>query len=364
MGQFLQVNGDYNIKAGDGAKIVLDTGPAVSGGSVVVTGNLVVEGETVYVAATNLDVTDNIITLNSGETQEGVSLVYSGLEIDRGFYTDSTIVPRSVLLYQEATDLVDREITDVHPTWFIANGSTPGPFNFNESNLKLRRILTDASTDSGDLILIGAGTGVVKVFGTDNYEDQVTHDDDIPNKKYVDDAIQEQPTFQIVAPQLQDTRVIIADVDITPNTSDEFGSLAYFTNVTTYDTDGKSAVSFLVDGTLVAQYYEDKILFGKPGVEGFEFDGTNYEIRTETSVSDQNIYIRTSGSGKLQTNYALQLDKLSSGPTYVANSTLLYAKATGIGESGVWFVNDNADADKRNGELISKNKALVFSMLF
>ena len=37
MGQFLRVNGDYNIRAGDGAKITLDTGPAASGGSVRVT---------------------------------------------------------------------------------------------------------------------------------------------------------------------------------------------------------------------------------------------------------------------------------------------------------------------------------------
>jgi hypothetical protein len=34
MGQFLRVNGDYSVRAGDGAKITLDTGPAASGGSV------------------------------------------------------------------------------------------------------------------------------------------------------------------------------------------------------------------------------------------------------------------------------------------------------------------------------------------
>lgn len=364
MGQFLQVNGDYNIKAGEGAQITLDTGPAVSGGSVLVTGDLIVRGDTVQVAATNLDLADNIITLNYGETREGVTLVYSGFEVDRGFYTDSSAVPRSVLLYHEGEDLVNAEDIDRRPTWFIANNSAPGPFNFSESNLKLRRILTDSGTDSGDLILIGTGTGVVKVIGTDNYENQVTHDDDIPNKKYVDDAIQEQPTFQIVAPQSQDTRVIIADADVTPNNTDEFGSLAYFTNITGgEDTNNLSAVSILVDGTLVAQFYEDMVLFGKTGAHGIEVDGVNFEIRTESSITDQNILIRTAGTGKLQTNYALQLDQ-GGEPTYVSGSTLLYAKAPSIGQSGVWFVNDSADTSKQVGELISKNKALVFSMLF
>ena len=41
-----------------------------------------------------------------------------------------------------------------------------GVYGFRDSNVKLRRILTDSSTDSGDLTLIGTGSGVVKVKGT------------------------------------------------------------------------------------------------------------------------------------------------------------------------------------------------------
>jgi hypothetical protein len=361
MGQFLQVNGDYNIKAGEGARITLDTGLPASGGEVRVTGNLIVEGITVSVAATNLDLTDNIITLNSGETFEGVFKDYAGFEVDRGFYADSSAVPRAVLLYAEPTDLVDIEDADPRPTWLIANNSAPGPFNFDESNLKLRRILTDIGTDSGDLTLIGSGTGVVKVIGTANYEDQVTHDDDLPNKKYVDTAIQTQPTFQIVAPT-EDTRVIVVDKDILSG----FGSEAYLSSLPgTYDTDGESAVSFLVDGNLVAQVYQDRVLIGRNGLNGLVIDGPNYEIRTEPQVNDQNIYIKTDGTGKLQTNYALQLDLIApDGPNYVSGSTLVYGRTPEIGDSGVWYVNDNLQVNKRKGELVSKNRALLFSMIF
>jgi len=42
----------------------------------------------------------------------------------------------------------------------------------------------------------------------------------------------------------------------------------------------------------------------------------------------------------------------------------LYAAESGAGTTGIYFVNDNAEVAKQNGELISKNKALVFSMLF
>lgn len=350
MGQYLRVNGDYNIKAGDGAKIILDTGPAISGGSVRVTGNLVVEGDTFNISTTNLTIEDNIINLNTGEVGPGVTLVYSGIEVERGDTTSVTPQNNASFLYDESSD-----------AWIIAHGSAPGPFNFDSSSLKLKQILTNSATDSGDLTLIGTGTGVVKVFGTINYESQVTHDDDLPNKKYVDDAIQNQPTFQIVAPQSQDTRVVIADKEITPNLASQPGSLAYFTATTSYSTYGESAVSIIVDNQLVGQFFTNRLELGD-----LELGGglDRNEITSRAGITNENIYIRTQGTGKLQTNYALQLEKIGVVPAYVADNVLLYAATPGVGTTGVWFQNDSATVSRRNGELISKNKALVFSMLF
>jgi hypothetical protein len=350
MGQFLRVNGDYNIRAGDGAKITLDTGPAVSGGSVLITGNLVVEGDTVNVSTTNLAIEDNIISLNTGEVGPGVTLTYSGIEIDRGNTSSITPQNNASFLYDESTD-----------SWILAHGSAPGPFNFDASSLRLKQILTNSTTDSGDLTLIGTGTGVAKVIGTINYEDQVTHDDDIPNKKFVDDAILNNPTFQIVAPQSQDTKVVIADKEITPNTSGTAGSLAYFTATTTHSTYGESAVSIIVDNALVGQFYANRFETGDLEIGG---GPDRNEITSRASITNENIYLRTQGTGKLQTNYAMQFEKIGTVPSYVSDNVLLYAAAPGIGTSGVYFVNDSAEVVKQNGELISKNKALVFSMLF
>ena len=350
MGQFLRVNGDYNIRAGDGAKITLDTGPAVSGGSVLITGNLVVEGDTFNISTTNLTIEDNIISLNTGEVGPGISLIYSGIEIERGNTSSITPQNNASFLYDESTD-----------SWILAHGSAPGPFNFDASSLRLKQILTNATTDSGDLTLIGTGTGVIKVFGTTSYEDQVTHDDDIPNKKFVDDAILNNPTFQIVAPQRQDTKLVIADKEITPNTSGTAGSLAYFTATTTHSTYGESAVSIIVDNDLVGQFYANRFETGDLEIGG----GSNRnEITSRASITNENIYIRTQGTGKLQTNYAMQFEKIGVIPSYVSDSVLLYAAAPSIGTTGIYFVNDSAEVAKQNGELISKNKALVFSMLF
>jgi hypothetical protein len=350
MGQFLRVNGDYNIRAGDGAKITLDTGPAVSGGSVRVTGNLVVEGDTVNVNTTNLAIEDNIISLNTGEVGPGVTLVYSGIEVERG--NTSAVSPQNnaSFLYDESTD-----------SWILAHGSAPGPFNFDASSLRLKQILTNSTTDSGDLTLIGTGTGVIKVFGTTSYEDQVTHDDDIPNKKFVDDAILNNPTFQIVAPQSQDTKVVIADKEITPNVSGTAGSLAYFTATTTHSTYGESAVSIIVDNALVGQFYANRFEIGDLEIGS---GPDRNEITSRAGITNENVYVRTQGTGKLQTNYAMQFEKIGTVPGYVSNNVLLYAAVPSTGTTGIFFVNDSAEAAKQNGELISKNKALVFSMLF
>jgi len=350
MGQFLRVNGDYNIRAGDGAKITLDTGPVASGGSVRVTGNLVVEGETLNVSATNLTIEDNIISLNVGEVGPGVTLGYSGIEIERGSTASITPQNNASFLYDESTD-----------AWIIAHGTAPGPFNFDASSLRLKQILTNSTTDSGDLTLIGTGTGVVKVLGTINYEDQVTEDDDIPNKKFVDDAIQNNPTFQIVAPQSQDTKVVIADKEIDAIDPGGPGSLAYFTSSTTHSTYGESAVSIVVDGALVGQFYTNRFETGDLEIGG---GPDRNEITSRAGITNENIYLRTQGTGKLQTNYAVQFEKIGTVPSYVSNNTLLYAAESGTGTTGIYFVNDNAEVAKQNGELISKNKALVFSMLF
>ena len=354
MGQFFRVNGDYNIKVKDGGTIKLDTG---SSGDTIITGNLTVQGDVTSVSSTNLEIKDRIITLNDGENGPGVSLTYSGIEIDRGTYVDSTAVPRAAFVWNETNPgfTTDEDPASAAGYWQIVTGSSETVYGFADSNLKLRRILTNSSTDSGDLTLIGTGTGVVKVAGTTNYRLQVTDNDDIPNKDYVDFSILNNPTFQIRAPQGENTRVIIADKDITPNDASTGGSLAYYYAATGYpiSTDGasESGVGFLVDGSITATFYKNRVL-----LQSLEI--VDSEIRHDSS--NQNIFINTNGTGKLQTNYAIQLDNNAVSPGIVTGSHIIYSKPESTGKSGIYFVNTENTRD----ELVSKNRALLFSMLF
>jgi hypothetical protein len=312
-----------------------------------VTGDLVVEGSTVIIEATNLDIEDNIIVLNKGETGAGVTLDYSGIEIDRGTLGEAS------LIWNENIAIPAGSSSSNAGGWQFVSG-TGGVYSFSDSRLKLKEILTESTTDFGDLLLIGQGTGVVKVIGTDNYENQVTHDDDVPNKKYVDDTIQNNPTFQVVS---DNSRVTVSDKERLPNIAAQPGSLAYLTATTGFSTGGESAVSVIVDAALNTQFYPNR-------TEMFSLEFTGSEITTKSGITNQNINVRTQGTGKLQTNYAVQLDSIAGTPAYVTDATLLYSATPSIGTTGVWYVNPTAEARLQSGELINKNKALVFSMIF
>lgn len=343
MGQYLQTNGDYNIKTAEGGVIRLDTGPGI--GKVVITGNIFIGGDTTTVNAEQLDVKDNIISLNVGDPGPGVTLRYSGFRVNRGSLTSASI------LYDENDD-----------TWNFVYGSDTEGLDWDNTKLRVKTITTDADTDLGDLTLIGTGSGVVKVFGTIDYTNEILSraavldpeaDSILVNKGYVDFAIVNQPSFQITS---DDSRVILTDA-VGPEAATNLAYLAGL-GVTSY---GESAVSFILDGQLSAQVYKThlttpRLELGVPGQLG------PFEITT--NGTNDNIYIRTQGTGKLQTNYAIQIEENAVVPASVSGSTLLYAAQLNTGASGLYFVNDSTELSKQSGELVSKNRALLFSMIF
>jgi hypothetical protein len=78
--QILQYNNSLN-KWENRSDILID-------GSLNVIGNLYVSGTTVTVNTEDLNIKDNIILINSGETGSGVTLVDAGIKIDRGSWED------------------------------------------------------------------------------------------------------------------------------------------------------------------------------------------------------------------------------------------------------------------------------------
>lgn len=339
MGQVVRVNGDYAIKTSEGGTILLDTGPNV--GFVKVTGSLLVEGETLTVSANNLNIKDNVITVNYGEAAAGVTPIYAGIKVDRGTLVDS------LLVFNESDD-----------SWNIANGETETSLNFTNSKLRLRSILTDPSTDAGDLTLIGYGTGVIKVTGTTNYEQHVTDDDDIPNKKYVDNAIETSPSFQILR---GNTRVVAFDTSSELTT--ELFPIGPYSSPPLAD-----QVAVIINNRRVALFTEQQFemrgitvfaesprgadIFGSPVSDAVTIQATN---------TNTNLKLETTGTGKVQVTYAMQFDAVSSevAPSAVSNTTVLYSGTPAGGGTGLYAVNTG-----KRDELILTNRAILYSMIF
>jgi hypothetical protein len=185
-------NTDYKISVQDGGEITLDTGVDV--GTVVVTGDLRVQGELTTVNTTDLAIEDNVIVLNRvpGEdpndpgATEGVTEGTSGIEIYRG-----SLVPV-------------RWIYDESVNWSLGGLSGTGTFYAQQGTRKLP--LNTPGIRSDGTLYVDTGTGVISVTGTQNYEESVFNyvggdispaadgsivldDDHIPNAKGIADFI-------------------------------------------------------------------------------------------------------------------------------------------------------------------------------
>lgn len=316
MSKTLNVNsGDYNIKVPSGQTITLDTGDQV--GNVQITGNITIAGTQTVVNSQELDIVDNIIVLNKGETGAGITENTSGIQIDRGTESDA------LLVFDENTSFNDP----------VTQTVTPGTFVFKTADNAIIGLRTNAiTTGGGDLYLINSGTGVISVSGTNNYENQITDDDDVPNKKYVDDAI----TTGIQTITIQS----IARGDSALNLFDE-----------SID-GGVSNLKITIDGAEVAQFKKNTT-----EIEDIVFQDNT--ISTLTSATD--LTLSSSGTSFVTIDGILKMPVQSSATNVNPGTNIaVYGKDPATGNSGVWYTNKDSYED----ELISTNRSLLFSMLF
>ena len=316
MSKTLNVNsGDYKVKVPSGQSITFDTGAGV--GNVQITGNITIAGTQTVVNSQELDIVDNIITLNKGETGSGVTENTSGIEIDRGTALNAQMV------FDEQTSFNDT----------ITQTVKPGTFVFKTTDNAIIGLRTNAiTTGGGDLYLINSGTGVISVSGTNNYEAQVTEDDDVPNKKYVDDAI----TTGIQTITIQS----IARGDSALNLFDE-----------SID-GGVSNLKITIDGAEVAQFKKNTT-----EIEDIVFQDNT--ISSLTSATD--LTLSSSGTSFVTIDGILKMPIQTSGTSVNPGTNIaVYGKDPATGNSGVWYTNKDSYED----ELISTNRSLLFSMLF
>jgi hypothetical protein len=310
MARIIKVNDDdYRIVVESGGSITLDTG--TNTGGVQITGNLSVLGTFFNITAENTIIRDNLITINDGETGLGVTANQgrAGFNIDRGTRLDAN-------LYFDEN--VRRDNQSQGPNFI-------GAFTFVDEEDNFLSIATNnIHTNGENLYLINDGTGVVSVQGTVDYETNVIHDDHIPNKKYVDDAI----AAGLADPKALDDSTIKLEVSGSTN------SLALTIN------------------NVQEAYWSDQYHI----VQDIKLVGSRIEP-TRTGID---LILASTGTGHVQIDDTLRLKKLPFSPTGLQDSTLIYGKDAGRGGTGVFYTRTNNES----GELVSARRALAFSVIF
>ena len=307
---------DYTLKVEGGGNITFDTGDQI--GTVIVTGDLLVEGNTTTVESETLTIKDNIIVINEGETGNGITLFTAGLRVDRGRDPDADF-------------LFDETLNWLSPTNSVQNGA----FVMRDQTGMLLGLRTNSiTTGGGDLFLINEGTGVISVAGTVDYESNVTDDDDIPNRKYVDDQV-----------------AFLLSVLPLPVTN-QIGEFDTILEVNDFEEDGTaSKMTFTLDGTLIARW-------DRTEHDLYDLRFSDSSIRSTASNVD--LTLSAPGLGSVAIDDNLKFFKVTVDPFASSDGTRLFSKISQANDSGLFFVSDTG----KRGELASIRKALAFSIIF
>jgi len=426
MSKILKVyNGDYKVAVQDGGNITLDTGNLT--GNVIVTGNLEVKGTTTTVESTEVTISDNVILLSEGTVGSGLpsSVNYqSGIEIDRGsavnakwvydeqvswtlgglsgvsipagtFYAEvggqklpintPGIVAQGNLYVDTGNGVISvTNTSDYEEKVFNYNSGTLEPnasgvvivdddhipnakavvdyVNYafqssltpfiREGNTKVEASdevhtvagISAISTDGATTVIQTAGphgflvTDTVDIFGLNGNGDPI---ENLNGNGIVID--------EIITPTLLRVQVDTTGGDITNYvaSSGTIRKVGY----------SPARVDVEVDGTLTASFFRDRL----------ELDSIKI-IDTEISstASNQDLVLSAPGTGTVKINDVLELpssphsDDPALDPIAPADGTKVYSKAEGTGQTGLYYINDNGTS----GELISKKRALLLSIIF
>ena len=344
MSKYLNIpQGNYKLTVQQGGTIVLDPGGL---GSVVVTGNLTVQGQTTYLETTDSVIEDNTIILNNGETGNGITRDsgQAGIRIDRGNVTDAQWLFVEDITWTDTANLgtVDKgawsprdpqgRILGIETVSIV----TPG------TNLNLMGQYTgpggDATPNPGKITVSGTGG---------NYHLRMSDDDDIPNKRYVDDTIENFLSANV--PNRIEAGLI----------TDNITSFKVFDD--SVDA-GNSRVELKIDNVLEQEwqsFYTD--------LYGIRIEQTDIgtEIKT-VSTSENDLILSATGTGTVVIEDNLRLARIGHEgddalqPDAPIEGVTFYADNSNAGATGVYFANEDGQRD----ELISRNRALVYSMLF
>lgn len=335
MSRILRVSqSDYRIKVKDTGTITLDTG--VNVGIVRITGNLVVEGDYTTVNVQDMQVEDNIILLNKGESPShaGITELTSGLEIDRGsldnaqFIWDEERGTDGMFAVQTITTGGTATLSPIAASEYTAEVGENVKFN-----------LEDPATPglwSGALLELTNtnAVGYANILNDDLLEVTPVGDNWVPNRKFVTDYVLAYDGSAVV-----DKIFYPVSQPLTPDTQIQ----AFETSL---------RFSIRSGGTLNQR--------AQITASGLDVDDIRISNDTIQATGAENL-ILTALNNNVDIDAILNLtDQPDPSPT--GGRTLIYSKSAVTstpGDTGIYFAN-NVSTD----ELVAKNRALLFSMLF
>ena len=324
----LKVSGNYIVEAVNGTV-------TVEAPLTVINGNLTVVGTSTTVQSTIATISDNMIVLNSGEVGPGVTLGTSGIMIARGNSDDPLVA---------ASFYFDESFT--FPTPYGINFEGIWKFGTDLSPVgRVVQIQFVAIPTFANTLTFFAGynpNAVLSVEGTTSYENNVIHDDHIPNKKYVDNTLSAGTNLA------QKLKVGNSFIEI--NSPDVLISDPYYG---------------VVDKIFAALSTSSNVVFKLEGnnadVQGIRLNKTAGSITVLNTNTD--LTLNAGGiantTGTVVVNSALRIANTPATNSR-ENYTSVYSTSTvGGGGTGLYYVNDtNAD------ELVSRRRSIIYGIIF
>ena len=349
MSKILKVSeSNYRVQVQSGGTITLDTG--TSNGIVIVTGDLRVLGNTTTIDTANMTIEDNVILLNKGETGAGITEGTSGLEISRGTLDNAQLLFDESLTHWDQTagagrgngtggddvngtfvlKTADDTLSSLKVAGIVAPEDLDLTFDLRNKPYALRIANADATAYSSRVFV---GLNVTEV-----------NDNLIPNRKFV--------TQYVAASGLTPG---VADVD------------------KIYKTNGLAPVaggiiqSEILATTTKLEFY---IRSGAPSAlnlraeinsAGMFVDNVNSFLNTvQTKPGSAATLLLKGDSQNVEVDSFFNLTNQITTPLAQSGRNKIFSRAvTGPGKTGLFFTNTTT-AD----ELVAKNRALLFSMLF
>jgi hypothetical protein len=319
----LKVPGNYIVKAANG-NITLDS-PLT-----VVSGNLTVLGATTTVESTDATIKDNILVLNSGETNPYVSLGTAGILIGRG-NSDSPSSAASLIYDDTVTNTFENR--SLRGVWNF--GSTLNTYGhvINVSAITIPTIINTLTFFSSV-----NPNAVLSVKGTTNYENNVIDADHIPNKAYVDALLASTEFAEKL--QVGNTYIELTDNSV-PITNPYYGSP---NKITMAIGTLASEVVLEMQGS-VAQFVGLKL--------------TDNRVQVRNTVTNVDLGLEPGPGGIVKMTTGLKIEKTAPIPSEAGYTAIYSTSTVGGGGTGIHYVN-TADTD----ELVSRRRSIVYSIIF